>query len=775
MTTIRDLCERLIRCESEEEVVKLLKIEGYWDREDVWENFGGIENNYSTIGNQQGSPEAALVEKIVNSIDALLMLECQRQNIDPEGSEAPISIDAALEKFYGIRGGILSNLDRTKRKALAENIYVIATGNKKKPCISIIDKGEGQNPEKFPDTFLSLSKSNKLKIPFVQGKFNMGGTGVLRFSGKYNLQLIVSKRNLKLNRDGNWGFTIIRREAPRLGRKSSSFKYLAPEGKILRFSCDSLNVLPKDFPEAYGQPLQQGTIIKLYDYDISKFTGPIVFGLYNRLSVLLPKIALPVRICERREQVKVKGPDTTLTGLKTRLDEDSNRMEDGFPSDGIIQIQDYSISYSIYAFKKDEARRDNYLKDEGILFTINGQTHGSIPSRFFSWKSVGMGYLADSILIICDCSKLSATAREDLFLNSRDRLSDCDLKKEFEKKLETIVKNHEGLRKLKEKRRRDELQEKIADEKPLKEVLENIFKKTPSLSNLLMMGDVISHPFNLKGVGETENYKGKEYPSFFKLIQKGEKSCNLGSRFRIFYETDVVNDYFGRDSNPGSFKLTANKNKVDDFVLHLWNGKATLNVELPNDAKVGDIIKYHSIENDIMMYEPFQDDFTVKVLPEKDADQTKQGDRIKPPSTKNGQSRQTKNTLSLPNIIEVTHEGWENEEMDDLSALKIKQVEENIYDFYINIENKFLLYEIKSKNDEEVQLIRKKFEYALVLIGLALIKDDYSEKIADDAETSQNTPERDVAKDIFDVTKKLAPIILPMIASLSELELEEIG
>ena len=45
---------------------------------------------------------------------------------------------------------------------------------------------EGQKPEDFPKTFLSLSEKNKEGIPFVQGKFNMGSTGSLRFCTRSN-------------------------------------------------------------------------------------------------------------------------------------------------------------------------------------------------------------------------------------------------------------------------------------------------------------------------------------------------------------------------------------------------------------------------------------------------------------------------------------------------------------------------------------------------------------------------------------------------------------
>ena len=49
-------------------------------------------------------------------------------------------------------------------------------------------------------------------------------------------------------------------------------------------------------------------------------------------------------------------------------------------------------------------------------------------------------YLADSILVIVECSKLTGRAREDLFMNSRDRLSGVDwLRPELERALEDML------------------------------------------------------------------------------------------------------------------------------------------------------------------------------------------------------------------------------------------------------------------------------------------------------------------------------------------------
>ena len=46
----------------------------------------------------------------------------------------------------------------------AENIQIIATGDKKQPSITIFDKGEGQLPSEFENSFLSLHRNNKASI-----------------------------------------------------------------------------------------------------------------------------------------------------------------------------------------------------------------------------------------------------------------------------------------------------------------------------------------------------------------------------------------------------------------------------------------------------------------------------------------------------------------------------------------------------------------------------------------------------------------------------------
>ena len=201
----------------------------------------------------------------------------------------------------------------------------------------VIDKGEGQSPESFISTLLSIGRSNKLRIPFVQGKFNMGGTGVFQFCGENNLQLIISRRhpdiikNYDHETSEKCGFTVIRRENPSDGLRSSCYKYLAPFNEILSFESDGLPLMPGEYPNPCQNVLKWGTFIKLYEYQMIGLRTNILFDLYNRLSLLLPNIALPVRLYERRKGYTGHSFETTLSGLAVRLDEDKREnLEKGF-------------------------------------------------------------------------------------------------------------------------------------------------------------------------------------------------------------------------------------------------------------------------------------------------------------------------------------------------------------------------------------------------------------------------------------------------------------
>jgi hypothetical protein len=815
---LQDLCMALVRANSAQQVIQLLKDAGYWDDPAAWRLFGDNENNFSTIGNQQNSSDAALVEKLVNSIDAVLTDECYAQQIHPESGDAPKGVQEAVEKFFGKGLGKVSLWPDPKRTEVARRITLAVTGHKpvakpgetkRKPCISIADNGEGQTPEKMPDTLLSLNKSNKLRIPFVQGKFNMGGTGALKFCGNEGIQLIISRRNPRLvslsgghPSDPMWGFTIVRREDAKEGRRRSTYTYLAPvdvhtrpnRGGVLRFQADALPLFPEaNYP--YKRLTKWGTFIKLYEYYNSSYSNSHILlptGLLGRLDLLLPEAALPVRLHECRDyKGEERSFETTLCGLRVRLDDDAaENMESDCCSTCPIQVNGEECVASIFAFKPDKA--GTYRKSEGVIFTVNGQTHGSLHKNFFTRKSVGrLSYIKDDLLVIVDCSKFSTRAREDFFLNNRNQISECELRKVLEQELEDNLKNDKNLIGLVNQRRFEKLKDQLKDNKPLENVLERVLKSSPTLSRLFILGDRLANPFNTQPVNTTikKPFKGKKHPTYFKFKGRDyggifNREGHMGSKCRVSFETDVVNDYFDRPRDPGKSSVqqmnaAGNTTQANSVGPKLQNGIANLSVSLPDDANIGDVITYTCRVSDNTLLEDFTNTFRVTVLPA--ANKSGGNSHGHNPPDKNGPgNRDIPTGISLPNVTWVPEAEWPEHQFDKFSALRVAissdpLKDQDIFDFYVNRDNTYLLTEQK-RFPEGAAVLKEKFGIALSILGLALLhenankKRDQKDEITDDKSSSRER-EEDIEETILNFTRAVAPVILPMIAGLNELEI----
>ena len=344
-TRARSICLGLLSCELESEVEALLQREGLWEDRASWRPYGDILNNRGVVGNQQSSPVAALVRKLVNSIDAVLVSECLLAGIDPKGADAPSTMQIATAELLGVAGGRVENLGASARTQLAERVQLIAAGTKEQPAYIIVDDGEGQRPEEFPTTFLSLLRDNKTKIPFVQGKYNMGGTGVLQFAGTNSFQLIVSRRQPGIvgasgdTPENRWGFTLVRRLDPDPSQPQSTYVYLAPGGSVPSFEGGPLAVLPGNYPDLYKLPMEAGSLIKIWNY---KFPGRLrtlaTLDLRYALEEYLQDPAIPIRIRERRPGYRAHTYDTTMSGLRALLADSKPRIEPGFDTGGSLTI-----------------------------------------------------------------------------------------------------------------------------------------------------------------------------------------------------------------------------------------------------------------------------------------------------------------------------------------------------------------------------------------------------------------------------------------------------
>jgi len=784
----QQLCMNLLAADTEQEVIDLLKRAGYWDNPKAWRLYGDRDGNYATIGNQQSRPEAALVEKIINCVDARLMNECLIRGVDPESTAAPPTLRHAISRFFegrelrGDVGGTARNWPSRRQLEQSQFITVAATGSRQSPCLVITDCGEGQTPSKMPDTFFSIDRSNKLRIPFVQGKFNMGGTGALKFCGQNSLQLIITRRNPAIadtldQTSRKWGFTIVRRERPRdvVGEvRNSVFRYLAPirnesgRGEVLSFDAETLPLMPEG-NTALSREVRHGSCIKLYEYDMKGFKSHVLMKgeLLSRLELLLPEIALPVRVHECRDFRGHSGSfANTLVGLAARLTEDrAGNLEDGYPTSVNLTVRAQEMIATIYAFKGDKG--ESYRKNEGIIFTINGQTHGSIPKTFFSRSQVKMSRLAKALLLVVDCSRLSVDAREDLFMNSRDRLSNGELRKAIEEELEELIRNHPGLRELRERRRSEEIAERLEDSKPLEEVLESILKSSPTLERLFLLGQRLSRPHRAGADGDHEGggegtdgesgkFVGRPHPTFFRFHRKKDgdrlvRNAEHGRRCRIRFETDVVNDYFSRDTTRGRYHVEVLAGPLDgeelDNSLTLHNGIANWSISIPDDAvAIGDTLTIQCTVTDDTLSAPIVNVATIQIV-RPTTTRGGGGERLESHGTglpgSGGVGRSgTGGTrgvdgppeptgIKLPEIIEVKESDaiWQTHGFDERTACMIMEdsegegdEERSVYTFYVSVDNVCLRTDMKAAG-EDAPVKKAKFVFGNVLLGLALIHD----------------------------------------------------
>ena len=790
------LCERLISADQEDEVVEILKQADYWDKPDCWRDLGDMENNFSTAGAQQSDPVAALVEKLVNAADARLMNECHLAGIDPEGHEAPPSVRHAVAQFIqesahpeNETNGLIENMSTTERSEQAKKITLATTGSNARPSITIVDEGEGQTPERIPLTFMSLNKSNKLRVPFVQGRFNMGGTGALRFCGNRRMQLIVTRRNPDIPSEGHqddtkWSFTVVRRETPTTGERNSVYRYLAPiaanndrVGRVLRFVSGSLKVKP-DGRHAYSGDLRYGSLVKLYEYNF-KDTSNILMrdGLLRQADVRLPSPALPIMFHECRAFRGHSGSfSNACTGLSVRLaDNRAGNVEEGFPYDDVLTVDGQEFSIRFFGFKVGRAK--TYLnRSEGVLFVINGQTQGILPSRFYTRQGINFSYVSDSLLTRVDCSKLDQWAHEELFMNTRESLADSDFRRRVEKALQKRIGENQALKDFNHRRRAEKIKEKVKDDKTMEEVLKSVMKKSPTLSALFLIGDRLTDLTATAPVDTQDDFKGEEFPTYFHFRNRKpgsvlSRNCEQGREVRIAFDTDAENNYFGRAKEKGRYSVIAiDQNQKNVTILNhsmsLYNGTATLRLELPA-SNVGNRFMLKVLVNDNSRIEPFVNEIEAIIIPFVER-KGGSGTRRRAPSNDEGDDGLAPSGLSLPHVVWVRREDWDSHEFDKYSALKVVQSDEagssaqRSFDFFINSENIYLQKELeRAKGNED--LLREQFKIGLVLVGLALIH-----------EAGKEVDGQEIAERVTYSTRAMAMMLIPMINFLGELDPDDL-
>ncbi|GLU45410.1 hypothetical protein [Allomuricauda sp. NBRC 101325] len=598
-----------------------------------WKPLGDNQSNYGVVKNQQSNPIAALIEKVTNAIDAILTKECYKAEIDPRSMAAPKSMDNAINRFFPNNNWDLPSF----RKQQAANIQIIADGrgprnqrNQYPTSVIIYDNGEGQHPEKFEETFLSLLRGNKNDIHFVQGKYNMGGSGAIVFCGKKRYQLIASKR---YDGKGAFGFTLVREHPKKESdhTKETWYEYLLIDNQIPSFPIENLDL------GLSNRNFETGTIVKLYSYQFPKGYSGFAQDLNQSINEFLFDPALPILTVDTAERYpNNKVLENDLFGLKRRLNNEAAEYLDDKFSETFDEENTFGkMKVSCFVFKprvKDyDLKRtkaiiqDRYFKNSmAVMFSLNGQTHGSYTFEFIT-RSLKLNLLKHHLLIHVDCTEMKYNFRKELFMASRDRLKDGEETQYLRSYLAAQLSRKDGRLADIEKIRKQAVD--IDTTSNTNELLKNFTKNLPldsELAKLLSQTFKLDTKSNKKKEGERKPSPQKKedtpflpqrFPSFFKIsgINDGESEVAkipLNGEKTIKFSTNVENDYFDRIEEPGDLKITVLNIKPNEGeggtgpgqpkgITEIFNvvksspNKGTIRISLnpKDDLKVGDSVQ----------------------------------------------------------------------------------------------------------------------------------------------------------------------------------------
>ncbi|MBI3619834.1 hypothetical protein HY214_01675 [Candidatus Roizmanbacteria bacterium] len=566
----KPLCIQLLQAQDEDEVTKIIRTNPSVFEQGNWLPIDGRQDNFGLVEAQGRNPERALIEKITNAIDAVLIKECKERQKDPESKQAPRTIKEALELFFNIEDGDLSSLSEDKRDRLASLIYVVAENLEEKHAnFYIFDKGEGQSPENFKNTFLKFG-GNKAKTYFVHGRFGTGSFGVLPNSGDNKYQLIIS-RAFQDGSDGLWGWTLVRKNRSKdIQTKHAWYEYITNNGEIYFFSEKDLEVLLRESIKYEGVDIRSfihGTIVKLYNYDLanSSDVDRDLFRIFNRY---LSSPALPFRILDAQVKGNV-GPGKEVEGNLNRLKKNKDELE----GKGTLQIQKVLlpklgyVDIDIYIARRRDGKK-SYIEserlatnEEAVSFIRNGQSHGEL-SRQFIRDDLGLEYIAKDIAIYIDCTNTPSVDFDDVFPPTRDALRENRHRIAVEETLRKELKDFEALKDINLTRRSEVIAESIEKTKDFETFINDLYQLDPMLKKLLT-GPLRISDLSSRGGPVEKEYEGKIFPTFLKINDheiksNGYKSIPINSYVRVVLETDAQNDYLYREKDRGELLFDFN-------------------------------------------------------------------------------------------------------------------------------------------------------------------------------------------------------------------------
>src|SRR5262249_44388889 len=277
-------------------------------------------------------------------------------------------------------------------------------------------------------------EGNKKNIPFVQGKFNMGSSGVLGYCGLKWFKLIVSRRF-----DGRspWGSTLMRK---RPGGGMPIAEYFVLDGNIATFEDDALYPFIKGDGKRYdGVHLTTGTVIQLYDYQIGSRFSSGFRGSREAFNENLVETILPFRLLDFRQTSDPKRGGDRAIGIDPRPfygmeflllrshreDEKDEEEEEaaGTQRVAVANVNDPELGQIGITAIPIKRKLPGWLdkSNNRVFHAVNGQVQFKQTRGYLS-QACGLPALKDRVVVIVDASNLTFGAHNDVWKGDREHI-----------------------------------------------------------------------------------------------------------------------------------------------------------------------------------------------------------------------------------------------------------------------------------------------------------------------------------------------------------------
>lgn len=580
-----ETCMKLLRAESEKEVSDIIENTPKMRDPDNWNLLDNRGTHWGVISGQASDGAKALTELMTNMVDAILMKRSYEENIDPRGKSAPQNMYDAVDRFIkNLHGGKLISRDFNDpwlKEFSEKNLVIGLTGAKStqegNPCYTFVDNGEGQSPPDFPNTFLSLSAPTKGSIPFVQGKYNMGSSGVIIYCGDKWYKLIVSRR---YDKNSPWGWTLIRR-MPSSKDSQPVTEYFIPknEGMVSSFDRNIIYPFQTGNKEIYKViSRESGTIVKLYDYWLG--SDPSRNRFREALYENLVETILPFRLLDfRQEESQTRATERSFGidprpfyGMEFHLlrdrrkgheDESYTTQKEPIFVDMIDDPDFGTIKITAMPLKKKIPSWLTKSPQNRIYHTVNGQVQYKQLRGYLSLQC-NLTALKDRVIIIVDASKLNTEAHNRIWKSDRETINKTPYGQKYIDIVTQRIKNSDVLREMHEEIAKEELS-RVQDEKG-RDLFQQLVDVDPIFAQLLTDRDPSISLASGNRRDRTKSVKTEFVPKYnptYIRIRGSRRQFQTSDAGQVINaETDAGNDYFTRPDNEG--KLMMSNSDIND-------------------------------------------------------------------------------------------------------------------------------------------------------------------------------------------------------------------